>query len=88
VFVVQQLGMIEIRTVDLCRGTIGDRPDVGGERFRIVLLDTLIALPKSISDNASQSLSGGLREPVGFRSFTLRLISIYLSAPSVYLLLI
>jgi hypothetical protein len=36
VFVVQQLGMIEIRTLDLCRGTIGDRPDVGGERFRIV----------------------------------------------------
>jgi hypothetical protein len=40
VFVVQELSMIEIRTLDVGGCVLGNSPDVGGERFGIAPLET------------------------------------------------
>jgi hypothetical protein len=71
VFVVQELSMIEIRTLDVGGCALGNSPDVGGERFGIAPLETFIALPQSFRDGAGHRFAGGLGnrlgETVGFR---------------------
>ena len=63
--------MIEIRTLDMGGCALGNRPDVGGERFGIAPLETLVALPESFGDGLGHGFAGGLGdrlgETVGFR---------------------
>ena len=68
--------MIEIRTLDVGGGAIRDSPEIGGERFGIAPLETLIALPQSFCDYAghglASSLGDGLRKAVSFRIFDIK----------------
>src|SRR5437588_12953621 len=72
-FVIKKLGIIEIRTIHVGRGALGNGPEVGSEGLWIVLLDSLIALPQGFLDDAGDRLSGGfsdgLGKPAGFRVF-------------------
>ena len=77
-FVVQELCMIEIRTLDVGGCALGNSSDVGSERFGIAPLEAFIALPQSFRDGAGHRFASGLGdrlgETVGFRILTLRLI--------------
>jgi hypothetical protein len=63
--------MIQIRTLDVGGCALGNRPDVGGERYGIAPLETFVALPQSFRDGAGHRFAGGLGdrlgETVGFR---------------------
>ncbi len=51
-FVIKELGIIEIWTLDLGGRALGDSPEIGGERFRIPPLKTLITFAQSFRDSA------------------------------------
>jgi len=63
--------MVEIGTLDVGGGALRDSPKIGGERFGIAPLETLIAFARSFRDGArhrlASSLGDGLGETVGFR---------------------
>ena len=63
--------MIQIRTLDVGGCALGNRPDVGGERFGIARLETFIAFPQSFNNGAGDRFARGLGdrlgETVGFR---------------------
>lgn len=65
--------MVEIRALDVGDGALRDCPKIGGERFRIALLETLIAFAQRFRDGAGHGLAGGLGdglgETVGLRVF-------------------
>ena len=72
-FVIEKLGMIEIRTLHVGRRALGSGPEGGCERFWIAVLDSFMKLPQSFLDDAGHRLAGGLSnglgKPVSFRVF-------------------
>src|SRR5471030_3148130 len=90
-FIVEELGMIEIGTLDVSGSAPGDGPDVGGENFGIALLEAFIAFPQRFRDRAGHRFAGGLGDSlgktVGFRVFDIEAhgISIFLYQMSTFL---
>ena len=81
-FVVEVLRVIEVRTLDVGGGAVGDRTDVSGERFGGVFAKTLVALTQRLCHSARQGFAGFLSDclskPMGFRIFNVETISHFL----------
>jgi hypothetical protein len=65
VLIVEELGVVEIRSLDMGRRALRDYPKIGRKRVWITFLQTLISLPKSFSDNTSERLTCCLGDSLG-----------------------
>jgi hypothetical protein len=59
VFVTEQLSVIEIGRFEVGGSAFGNRPDIGGEHFGILLLKTLIPFAQGFRDGAGYRLPCG-----------------------------
>jgi len=65
VFVVEELGVIEIGGLDVGGSAIRDGSDIRSQAFVIMAVETFESLAERLGNSASQCLAGG--EPVSFR---------------------
>ena len=65
--------MIEIGTLNMSGGTLGNRPEVGRKHFVVLPPQAFVSLTQSLRNRARQSfarlLSNGLGKPVSLRIF-------------------
>jgi hypothetical protein len=75
-FVIEEFGVVEIGTLDLGRGSLGDSEKFLDGGLASADPEAFVAFPQSFSDGTGQGLAGGfgngLGQTVGFRVFDIQ----------------